>query len=142
MNRTLPNRAQAGFSLTELLIVIIIVGILAAIGLPAYQDYSRASKRSDAQQALSRMAQLQERYFTDNNRYAGNATALGYASNAPESTGGYWALTAAGDSTKYTVTAAPTNGHSDPECLTITLDSTGKRGSTGTGSGNDCWSGK
>ena len=57
---------ERGFSLTELMIVIIIVGVLAAFGLPAYQDYSRASKRSDAHEGLLRMAQLQERFFTDN----------------------------------------------------------------------------
>ena len=140
MNRISTHRAQTGFSLTELLIVIVIVGILAAIGLPAYQDYARASKRSDAQQALSRMAQLQERFFTDNNRFASNATQLGYATNSPETTGGYWSLSATGNTSSYTLTATPANGHSDPDCTSLILDSTGKRSSTGTGS--DCWSGK
>jgi len=141
MSAAHPHDRQLGFTLTELLIVIVIVGVLAAIGLPAYQDYARAGKRSDAHQALTRMAQLQERFFTDNNRYAANATELGYASDTPESTGGYWQVSvASGTATAYALQAAPAGGHADPECQTITLDSAGQRGSTP--AGNDCWSGR
>lgn len=142
MTRQTPSARPRGFSLTELLIVIVIVGVLAAIGLPAYQDYSRKSKRSDAHQGLSRMAQLQERFFTDNNnQYAANATELGYASNTPESTGGYWQLSIVSAGTTYVLQAIPNPGeHADTDCLTLTLDSSGVRGSTpGT---TDCWSGR
>ena len=132
---------QAGFSLTELMIVVVIIGVLAAIGLPAYQDYSRTSKRGDAHQALSRMAQLQERHFTDNNTYATQATQLGYGNDTPTSTGGYWQLSVVAGGATYQLQASPVAGvHSDPDCLTLTMDSTGLRGSTpGT---KDCWSGR
>jgi len=129
-----------GFSLTELMIVLVIAGILAAIGLPAYQNYSRASKRSDAHEGLLRMAQLQERFFTDNNSYAANATQLGYANNAPESQGGYWNLSVTAGGATYALQAAPSATHNDPECLTITLNSAGQQGSTP--AGNNCWSGR
>ena len=72
-----------GFTLTELIVVVAIVGILAAIGLPMYSDYSRTSKRADAQQSLLRMAQLQERYFTERSTYAAQTRDLGYSDLPP-----------------------------------------------------------
>ena len=139
--KTLSTRYLArGFSLTELMIVIVIVGVLAAFGLPAYQDYSRASKRSDAHEGLLRMAQLQERFFTDNNSYAVNATQLLYTNLTPESRGGFWNLSVTAGGVSYTVQAAPAGTHSDAECLTIALNSAGQQGSTP--AGNNCWSGR
>jgi len=139
--QTLPTRYLArGFSLTELMIVIVIVGVLAAFGLPAYQDYARASKRSDAHEGLLRLAQLQERFFTDNNTYAVNATQLGYANNTPQSKGNYWNLAVTAGGAAYALQAAPAGTHSDPECLTITLNSAGQQNSTP--AGNNCWSGR
>jgi type IV pilus assembly protein PilE len=138
-----PPARQGGFSLTELLIVVVIVGVLAAIGLPAYQDYSRTSKRADAHQSLLRMAQLQERYFTERNTYSPNTSTLGYApldgnNNLTLSTDGYWMLdvTAAG-AASYALRARPRAPHADPECTSITLDSAGVRGSSPDA---DCWS--
>lgn len=141
MNRQTSSAKPLGFSLTELLIVIVIAGVLAAIGIPAYQDYSRKSKRSDAHQGLTRMAQLQERHFTDNNTYAANATELGFVSDTPASTGGYWQLSIVSGGATYVLQAVPNPGeHADADCLTMTLDSSGVRASTpGT---DDCWSGR
>ena len=141
MTRFAKTRRQAGFSLTELMIVIVIVGVLAAIGMPAYNDYARATKRTDATQALTRMAQLQERFFTDNNTYATNATRLGYASATPETNGGYWQMSVTAGGATYALRAVPANNHVDPDCTALTLDSTGTQGFEGTGR-KDCWSGR
>jgi type IV pilus assembly protein PilE len=148
MTRHWPIGRQGGFSLTELLIVIVIVGVLAGIGLPAYQDYARKSKRSDAHQGLSRMAQLQERFFTDNNRYAADVEALGYEvplgmNDVTPTTGGYWLMSVEeGDALRYVLQAVPNpDEHSDADCATVTLDSTGVRSSTPPGAA-DCWSGR
>jgi len=134
---TVPNR-QRGFSLTELLIVVAIVGILAAIGLPMYRDYSLASKRSDAQQALLRMSQLQERFFTERNAFATTTTALGYAANPAPSNEGFWNLsvTMPDPAPSYTLRAVPRAPHADAKCPVLTLDSAGIRGPA------ECWSGR
>ena len=65
-----------GFSLIELIIVVAIIGILSAIVYPSYSDYVRRANRSDAKIILTELAQRQERFFTENLRYAGNFTAL------------------------------------------------------------------
>ena len=135
-----------GFTLTELIVVVAIVGILAAIGLPMYSDYSRTSKRADAQQSLLRMAQLQERYFTERNTYAPQTSDLGYsdappnAANLAVSNEEFWALSvvppAGPPYLTYTLRAVPNGTHSDPECAAITVDSTGIKAPA------DCWSGR
>ena len=65
-----------GFSLIELIIVVAIIGILTSIVYPSYSDYVRRANRSDAKIILTELAQRQERFFTENLRYAGNFTAL------------------------------------------------------------------
>lgn len=63
-------RKMRGFTLIELMIVIAIVAILAGIGVPAYQNQVKKSKRSDAQAALLSFAAAMERYYTLNGTYA------------------------------------------------------------------------
>lgn len=65
-----PNTQQRGFTLIELMIVVVIVGILAAVSYPTYRDSIRKSRRSDAQAALMRGANEQERFFSWCGRYA------------------------------------------------------------------------
>lgn len=85
-----------GFTLIELMIVVVIIGILAAIAYPSYQNYSRSTRRSDAQTALLQVANQQERFFTECNWYAttlsgtracgtsaGNGV-LGYSTTSPD----------------------------------------------------------
>ncbi|MBT6123762.1 MAG: prepilin-type N-terminal cleavage/methylation domain-containing protein [Halieaceae bacterium] len=61
---------QRGFTLVELMIVVVIVAVLAAVALPAYQDSVRKANRGEAQSYLMEVAQRQQLYFNDARSYA------------------------------------------------------------------------
>lgn len=134
-----------GFTLVELMIVIVIVGILAAIAYPSYQEQVRKSRRADAQNALMAAANAMEKYYWSNTTYTTDLTNLGYSASPAASPEGYYSISAAAGSTgsiasSYTLTATPVAGGpqaGDASCTTLTLNSRGVKGST-PGSGN-CW---
>lgn len=77
---------QKGFTLIELMIVIAIIGILAAVVMPSYRNYVLESQRTDTQGKLLQMMELQERFFVDNFIYTtdldgGQGVGLGYSSD-------------------------------------------------------------
>lgn len=65
------RRLQRGFTLIELMIAVAIVGILAAIAIPAYSDYVARAKRADATLALIGLSQAMERFNANNGTYCG-----------------------------------------------------------------------
>ncbi len=67
------SRRQNGMTLIELMIVIIVLGIIVAVGIPSYRSYIMRANRVDATSALLRLAANQERFYMQNNTYASNA---------------------------------------------------------------------
>ncbi|MCN4143927.1 MAG: prepilin-type N-terminal cleavage/methylation domain-containing protein [Thiohalomonas sp.] len=129
---------QTGFTLIELMIVVAVVGILAGIALPSYQESVAKSKRADAQGALLSLSASMERYFTENNTYCGsdNGGAVGtcvnadipafFSSQVPVDGGtAYYNLTISLVSpSSYTLTATRTGSMAADKCGDFTLTNT------------------
>ncbi len=109
------KRSQNGFTLIELMIVIVIVAILAAVAIPGYQEYVRKSHRAAAAQFVADIANLQAQYLLDNRTYAGNLAALGITSE-PANVDDFFNVSITVDTTvapyEFTVTAAGIGMHS------------------------------
>lgn len=74
-------RAQPGFTLTELLVTLALLGVLAGLAVPAYQQQQRQARRSDAQAALLQLQVDQNRWRTAQGRFAMSLTELGWPSD-------------------------------------------------------------
>jgi type IV pilus assembly protein PilE len=135
--RRIAMKAQSGFSLIELMIVVVIIGILARFALPAYNDYVTRGKLVEATSALSDGRVRMEQYFQDNRTYVG-----GPAPSAPPPTNfNYDAGTPT--ATTYTLTATGTGSLAG---LTYTIDQGNTKTTTATStfvwgamSSTSCW---
>lgn len=146
-------KTQSGFTLIELMIVVAIISLLAAIAYPAYTDYVIKSKRSIATSTLTQVAARQEQYRMDNKQYADDLTLLGYPSNplvvddasnpvASGADGQTYSISVRRPTTQeYTLTATPLGAQKarDDECGNFTLDHNGTKDVSGTYSVRECW---
>lgn len=81
--RSAPATFPRGFTLIELMITVLVIGILAAIAVPAYNDSVRKSRRSDAMTGLAAVQQAQERWRGSHPAYSTSFTELGVSSASP-----------------------------------------------------------
>jgi type IV pilus assembly protein PilE len=133
------TRAQAGFTLIELMIVVAVAGILTAIAYPSYQNQVRKARMSQAQADLLEVAQLMERCFASNNTYQNCALPF---TVSPRTGTAYYVVTLATPArAQFTLTATPqsTGGQSSQICGTLTLNQAGVKTFSGAASVAQCW---
>lgn len=134
--------AQFGFSLLELMIVVVIVGILASVAYPSYIDSVRKSRRADAKAALSQLVQFMERNYSLAQRYdqtsAGAAIALPFSQSPIDGgTAQYVIRIDSVSQQTFTLMAVPQGAQASDVCGNLTLDNAGAKTSSGSGTG--CW---
>jgi type IV pilus assembly protein PilE len=145
----MKRAGAAGFTLIELMIVVVVIAILGAVAYPSYQDHTRKAKRAEGKTALLKAAQVQERVYSDRSTYVTDlaplfgltAGATVYSGENPgDSTAAYRITAAAGScgdlaacvlitATPKTPTGAP-DPAVDSDCGSLTITSNGVR----------CWS--
>lgn len=111
-----------GFTLIELMIVVAIIGILAAVAIPSYQKYVMQSRRSEAQAYMMSLALNEEKHRANNVSYADHAT-LGVTNTT------YYTFTIVAAVNTYTITATATGTQTnDTGCTPLTLTEGGLKG--------------
>jgi type IV pilus assembly protein PilE len=149
-----PLQRSAGFTLIELMIAVIVIGILIAVAYPTFIDSIRKGRRSEAFTAIAQVQQAQERWRSNNPAYNTTSLAL-LAVTSPTAPGGYYTLEVAtnpgGDAVGYDVTATAVTGKSqvnDSTCAKLSVrvirGSVTYASCTGCstmtyGTGDNCW---
>jgi type IV pilus assembly protein PilE len=144
-NRRAPKRYAAGVSLMELMVVIVVIGVLAGISVPAYRQYMMRTHRTEAKSALLRLAAQQERFYLQFNTYTNNLVALGFPAGTSEN-GVYTLAIGVATPQTFQATATPTPGGgangvnqtADAKCASFTLNAQGVRTAAPNPEGN-CW---
>ena len=131
---------QRGFTLVELMITVVVISILASISYSAYTEQTAKARRAAARALVMDVLQHEERFFTENNTYTTDLTAMGYPATLKTDRNTHSISLAAGatgaiaTSVAVTATALVT----DAKCTSLTLSSANAQ--TGTGSNSTvCW---
>jgi type IV pilus assembly protein PilE len=139
---------ELGFTLLELMIVVAIVGILAAIAFTLYSAQVQKARRTDARTAVLDLAGREERFFSVANNYSQTPTDVGYGGVFPQVVGsGYYTINVtvgpAGAPPSYVITATAINQQiADSSCASFSINQLGKQSSLDSGGADStavCW---
>lgn len=132
----MTNHQQNGFTLIELMIVVVVLGIIVAIAYPAYQGMIQQSRQSDAKSVLMETAHRLERCYTESNTYEGCVEL-----NDISSEQGYYDVGGTINATTFTLEATPAAGspqQNDDACTKFIIKHTGQQTAEGTDA-DHCW---
>ncbi len=123
----------AGITLIELLCVISIIGILAAIAYPMFTEQSAKGRRAAARALIYEVLQHEERFYTENNTYTTDLTALGLPDPLQTDQGSHSVALAVGPTGDLTTSVSITGTaiYPDDKCTTLTLTSANAQSGTG-----------
>ena len=151
MNYRFNPRRGKGFTLVELMAVVLIASILLSIAVPLYMQQVRKGRRTDAKTAVMDLAGREERMFSTTNAYSADPTQLGYAAVGsgaafPQTVGsGYYNITVVVPTpTTFTITSTAISADQlkDTSCNSFSVTQTGQQSSlasTGAVTTSTCW---
>ncbi|MCP4300939.1 MAG: type IV pilin protein [Gammaproteobacteria bacterium] len=133
------RKNMRGITLMELMIVVVIVGILAAVAFPNYRNFVARAGRSEAKGALLRCATNQEKFYLQNQIFTDSLIQLGFDGPPFQTDSGKYSIAVSSPPSPNNFTCTATYLVADNEagkCLTFTIDG---RGSKTSGPDTDCW---
>lgn len=126
-----------GFSLIELMVVVVIVAIITSIAYPAYQDQMQKTRRSDAKSALMDAAAKMERFYTQFGRYTGTIANAGIVATSPEQ---YYQIAPSTIANQtFILRATPQGVQAGDDCGNLDINQAQVKGNSAGLPQNTCW---
>jgi type IV pilus assembly protein PilE len=148
-NTPVSSVRHAGFSLIELMVAVLVIGILASIAVPTYTAQTRKSHRTEARSAILDLAGREERYLSVSNSYSAVPTDVNYpgttwGTGIAVGSGYYTVVVTTGTAPpSFTITATATGGQAaDTSCASFSVNQLGQQTSLDSSSAlstSTCW---